>query len=158
MSHSPVFSWCLSDHRRPLIGHGDIEHAKLHALRSLIAVDRKRSRDVEDLSALREQRIAEFLAERAERHAVDDGAVARLEAQPQMSLADLVGEHELMRWQRHDRLGIAGTKGTCAIEGRGKLRRCATRADRAIDRSEEHTSELQSPVHLVCRLLLEKKK
>src|SRR5690348_18106355 len=28
----------------------------------------------------------------------------------------------------------------------------------ASDRSEEHTSELQSPVHLVCRLLLEKKK
>src|SRR5690348_17649293 len=27
-----------------------------------------------------------------------------------------------------------------------------------MDRSEEHTSELQSPVHLVCRLLLEKKK
>src|SRR5438876_3054347 len=28
----------------------------------------------------------------------------------------------------------------------------------AVTRSEEHTSELQSPVHLVCRLLLEKKK
>src|SRR5947208_4715585 len=28
----------------------------------------------------------------------------------------------------------------------------------AIERSEEHTSELQSPDHLVCRLLLEKKK
>src|SRR5258708_12912165 len=27
-----------------------------------------------------------------------------------------------------------------------------------IPRSEEHTSELQSPDHLVCRLLLEKKK
>src|SRR5690348_2228760 len=27
-----------------------------------------------------------------------------------------------------------------------------------VGRSEEHTSELQSPVHLVCRLLLEKKK
>src|SRR5438309_5302017 len=27
-----------------------------------------------------------------------------------------------------------------------------------IDRSEEHTSELQSQFHLVCRLLLEKKK
>src|SRR5690348_17696165 len=27
----------------------------------------------------------------------------------------------------------------------------------ASSRSEEHTSELQSPVHLVCRLLLEKK-
>src|SRR5438876_5081925 len=26
-----------------------------------------------------------------------------------------------------------------------------------LNRSEEHTSELQSPVHLVCRLLLEKK-
>src|SRR5437899_12924714 len=29
---------------------------------------------------------------------------------------------------------------------------------RAADRSEEHTSELQSLRHLVCRLLLEKKK
>src|SRR6185436_5686879 len=28
----------------------------------------------------------------------------------------------------------------------------------AVERSEEHTSELQSPDHLVCRLLLEKKK
>src|SRR5690348_12150833 len=31
-------------------------------------------------------------------------------------------------------------------------------SDKTIERSEEHTSELQSPVHLVCRLLLEKKK
>src|SRR5690348_17836555 len=30
--------------------------------------------------------------------------------------------------------------------------------DADVNRSEEHTSELQSPVHLVCRLLLEKKK
>src|SRR3989442_11268664 len=30
--------------------------------------------------------------------------------------------------------------------------------DRGDDRSEEHTSELQSRPHLVCRLLLEKKK
>src|SRR5947208_8677023 len=30
--------------------------------------------------------------------------------------------------------------------------------DKELDRSEEHTSELQSPDHLVCRLLLEKKK
>src|SRR5258708_20546847 len=30
--------------------------------------------------------------------------------------------------------------------------------DAGWDRSEEHTSELQSPDHLVCRLLLEKKK
>src|SRR5438876_10465171 len=32
------------------------------------------------------------------------------------------------------------------------------RAPGVTARSEEHTSELQSPVHLVCRLLLEKKK
>src|SRR5258708_17126522 len=31
-------------------------------------------------------------------------------------------------------------------------------APRDLPRSEEHTSELQSPDHLVCRLLLEKKK
>src|SRR5437764_8707118 len=35
------------------------------------------------------------------------------------------------------------------------LHRGRGRADR---RSEEHTSELQSPMYLVCRLLLEKKK
>src|SRR5438552_8503590 len=33
----------------------------------------------------------------------------------------------------------------------------ARRPARASGRSEEHTSELQSPDHLVCRLLLEKK-
>src|SRR5437764_7664384 len=32
------------------------------------------------------------------------------------------------------------------------------RVRRQTDRSEEHTSELQSPMYLVCRLLLEKKK
>src|SRR5436189_2379042 len=31
-------------------------------------------------------------------------------------------------------------------------------ADALVARSEEHTSELQSPMYLVCRLLLEKKK
>src|SRR5690348_17861481 len=38
--------------------------------------------------------------------------------------------------------------------GEAIARICQTRGQR----SEEHTSELQSPVHLVCRLLLEKKK
>src|SRR5205809_5511137 len=38
-------------------------------------------------------------------------------------------------------------------------RRTDRRRDAAVgDRSEEHTSELQSRLHLVCRLLLEKKK
>src|SRR5258708_39912952 len=38
---------------------------------------------------------------------------------------------------------------------RGELPRVS---DEVHHRSEEHTSELQSPDHLVCRLLLEKKK
>src|SRR2546422_1735806 len=41
-----------------------------------------------------------------------------------------------------------------------RLRRWCRRRDRMLrdHRSEEHTSELQSRLHLVCRLLLEKKK
>src|SRR2546422_9446220 len=53
-----------------------------------------------------------------------------------------------------------------AAWGRGRTYRLETRADRHTlaprrgrsARSEEHTSELQSRLHLVCRLLLEKKK
>src|SRR5258708_18298905 len=37
-------------------------------------------------------------------------------------------------------------------------RRCTSARNCTAVRSEEHTSELQSPDHLVCRLLLEKKK
>src|SRR5207244_12022002 len=43
----------------------------------------------------------------------------------------------------------------------GRFRERTFRSDRIqtiASRSEEHTSELQSPDHLVCRLLLEKKK
>src|SRR2546422_7510025 len=45
-----------------------------------------------------------------------------------------------------------GDPGLITVRGLGLLRR----AD--VVRSEEHTSELQSRLHLVCRLLLEKKK
>src|SRR2546429_3752185 len=40
----------------------------------------------------------------------------------------------------------------------GSFRPLASCCDRWFSRSEEHTSELQSRLHLVCRLLLEKKK
>src|SRR5258708_31188092 len=46
-------------------------------------------------------------------------------------------------------------------ECNGSQGRCAARRNGSApirERSEEHTSELQSPDHLVCRLLLEKKK
>src|SRR2546422_3524563 len=75
----------------------------------------------------------------------------------------------------HDSLPISGScrrKGVLARR-RGRSRRRgrgpggdaarartpgARRARRVRTRSEEHTSELQSRLHLVCRLLLEKKK
>src|SRR5437879_11394833 len=45
------------------------------------------------------------------------------------------------------------------LAGDSKRRRSGKRRGRSAGvRSEEHTSELQSPMYLVCRLLLEKKK
>src|SRR5690348_17674410 len=49
------------------------------------------------------------------------------------------------------------SKGTDAEEALYTVKGKDWSKDRLV-RSEEHTSELQSPVHLVCRLLLEKKK
>src|SRR5258708_8908465 len=57
--------------------------------------------------------------------------------------------------------GFAGDAEGAAIPGatRREAGRAATSAlAPGSTRSEEHTSELQSPDHLVCRLLLEKKK
>src|SRR5690348_18093091 len=50
--------------------------------------------------------------------------------------------------------------GRCAsrVAGPRAIRRGPATREAHHPRSEEHTSELQSPVHLVCRLLLEKKK
>src|SRR3989442_12027979 len=63
------------------------------------------------------------------------------------------GDHEdRSGWTRATRPGY----GTQRVRGL----RCggSTRSIFMITRSEEHTSELQSRPHLVCRLLLEKKK
>src|SRR5438094_1422155 len=64
-----------------------------------------------------------------------------------------------------DRVSVCGTTDSLSSAGTQPLECCATgggpsMSDRAIryGRSEEHTSELQSPYDLVCRLLLEKKK
>src|SRR2546430_8113637 len=70
------------------------------------------------------------------------------------------------------RSGCAGFDGTGQTCGRGSIRRhgderehggdldqsVSHRDTPSSDRSEEHTSELQSQSNLVCRLLLEKKK
>src|SRR5437879_7948317 len=55
----------------------------------------------------------------------------------------------------------AAAWGSCASAARPFPRaspRCRPRRSSRKRRSEEHTSELQSPMYLVCRLLLEKKK
>src|SRR2546422_5696707 len=49
------------------------------------------------------------------------------------------------------------TSADCSPHSKTKVS-STTRAPAGTGRSEEHTSELQSRLHLVCRLLLEKKK
>src|SRR5438309_9265365 len=55
---------------------------------------------------------------------------------------------------------MAGSRSGCScrpLESRSTTPQ-RRRQHRDLERSEEHTSELQSQFHLVCRLLLEKKK
>src|SRR5260370_12351149 len=53
--------------------------------------------------------------------------------------------------------GIRGSERRIAIQSRPEKRNCCFQTAHIL-RSEEHTSELQSHLNLVCRLLLEKKK
>src|SRR2546422_2693569 len=55
------------------------------------------------------------------------------------------------QWHHHWSIGVILVHGRQAEQG-------LDRVDHVHSRSEEHTSELQSRLHLVCRLLLEKKK
>src|SRR5258708_36179061 len=84
---------------------------------------------------------------------------------------------EIYTLSLHDALPISGARGAQGVvaqsrdherprrhalrEGqadrRARAHEARARLTKAL-RSEEHTSELQSPDHLVCRLLLEKKK
>src|SRR6266487_6639963 len=64
---------------------------------------------------------------------------------------------EIYTLSLHDALPIYGQPPQGPAPARGCSRGRAPQAHAADRRSEEHTSELQSSVHLVCRLLLEKK-
>src|SRR2546429_3784319 len=56
-------------------------------------------------------------------------------------------------------VGWGGNLGDLALSSNAtSLFTCISATGNAVFRSEEHTSELQSRLHLVCRLLLEKKK
>src|SRR5690348_17375088 len=64
----------------------------------------------------------------------------------------------LFRSRGSSRRRARGRSGTRSPAGAARGRSRSGRPPGPAARSEEHTSELQSPVHLVCRLLLEKKK
>src|SRR5256885_420295 len=53
---------------------------------------------------------------------------------------------------------VHGTAAGRVVGSHGLVRATAFGGDASARRSEEHTSELQSPCNLVCRLLLEKKR
>src|SRR5256884_1151398 len=72
--------------------------------------------------------------------------------QPREHAVQLLGVLEIVA---NDRRGVGVVDHELLEEG---VRVPALRVDDVVDRSEEHTSELQSRLHLVCRLLLEKKK
>src|SRR5258708_26512971 len=63
----------------------------------------------------------------------------------------------VIRYRTTPALG-ANTNRTFPVAGLCGIPSAAKAVAINITRSEEHTSELQSPDHLVCRLLLEKKK
>src|SRR2546429_3779864 len=72
---------------------------------------------------------------------------------------------EIYTLSLHDALPISGVCAPARPHGEGlpcrrelRMFRLCGSQDRLPPRSEEHTSELQSRLHLVCRLLLEKKK
>src|SRR5258708_15898778 len=66
----------------------------------------------------------------------------------------VVTEHQVVM-----RLQILGIDGKCLFKFLNRIGVALLKEQNAAEfRSEEHTSELQSPDHLVCRLLLEKKK
>src|SRR3989449_800557 len=88
--------------------------------------------------------------------AADDfGAAARLNPQPRADLAFLVcvsDEPQVLRDTVHRLFRLE-------LAEHPEVRHDNRRPHRGeLERSEEHTSELQSRLHLVCRLLLEKKK
>src|SRR2546429_1379518 len=72
---------------------------------------------------------------------------------PAASLAEIVRLYGIRHWIEQSYKQVKDELGWADFQVRSDI---AIRRHQA--RSEEHTSELQSRLHLVCRLLLEKKK
>src|SRR5436189_4821865 len=74
------------------------------------------------------------------------------------SFFDATATPEIYSLSLHDALPICARPGRASVEGVDGGRHHHHGGADLRARSEEHTSELQSPMYLVCRLLLEKKK
>src|SRR5262249_31244035 len=85
----------------------NVDHAKLHPLFALPAVERETSGRVHPAPATLREGRAQGLAGGAKRDCIEHGAVARAQADADVTLADLVGESDRMSGKRHDRLRIA---------------------------------------------------
>src|SRR2546426_9852400 len=72
-----------------------------------------------------------------------------------LSLHDALPIYHLVELHEVDAVGLEPAQGLIDLLRR---RLPVATVDLGHERSEEHTSELQSPCNLVCRLLLEKKK
>src|ERR1039457_7501559 len=94
---------------------------------------------------------------------MQNGIIARFRSLPMSRSAGLVGLSVFFSSRRrHTRLQGDWSSDVCSSDlgvcaGDGGQRRPRPKIVSCFDRSEEHTSELQSPCNLVCRLLLEKK-
>src|SRR5256885_16487678 len=98
---------------------------------------------------------SDILAMRGIAHAAIDLDMLGLAHLPSGKCSDAVMYRNLGSvCENYASLGVSRLLIARAIEDRAELEMCNSVASR----SEEHTSELQSPCNLVCRLLLEKKK
>src|SRR5260370_5085567 len=80
-----------------------------------------------------------------------------LERDPK-ALVCLLGAGDRLKQQIDWRAPIERCQLSRNVSQTARLRRNLVGSDQPLQRSEEHTSELQSHLNLVCRLLLEKKK
>src|SRR2546426_4258217 len=87
----------------------------------------------------------------------------RLDKHPRAVAAAQVAHHQVVLLPREFRVqrrheGVVREADVAVLPADRGVEGLAVEALHHVSRSEEHTSELQSPCNLVCRLLLEKKK
>src|SRR5713226_4402091 len=98
------------------------------------------------------ERILELINSKGYARVVDIAAALQISQASVTNMVQRLDAEGLLKYEKYRGLVLTPAGETVA-------RNIARRHKLLTDflRSEEHTSELQSPVHLVCRLLLEKK-